>query len=128
MALGRKTGGRDFKPGQSGNPKGRPKLAPEIKAIREADSEEIILLLHEFLSQPYQETLKDYQSRTGTTFEQMVSGLIVRCVDHGDSRALETILDRLVGPITKTFDVTLPEIPRAQFVEPDSDRADEKSE
>jgi len=24
MAIGKKTGGRDFKPGQSGNPKGRP--------------------------------------------------------------------------------------------------------
>jgi hypothetical protein len=34
MALGRKTGGRDFRPGQSGNPGGRPKNLPT--ELREA--------------------------------------------------------------------------------------------
>lgn len=41
MAKGKKTGGRDFKPGESGNPKGRPPITETEKFIKKTISKEV---------------------------------------------------------------------------------------
>lgn len=42
MATGTKTGGRDFPPGVSGNPSGRPKLSEDVKEIRRRANVDVV--------------------------------------------------------------------------------------
>jgi hypothetical protein len=48
LTQGRKTGGRDFKPGESGNPNGRPPLPVWMREVRNKSEKEFIELLHRF--------------------------------------------------------------------------------
>lgn len=69
----------EFKPGQSGNPKGRPKMPIELKEclanIPDADYQAIV------------DKLKDLAKK-------------------GNTRAIELILDRWAGKVTQSIDIT----------------------
>jgi hypothetical protein len=41
-----------WKPGQSGNPSGRPKLSPELKALKDASLQRAIEIMHGILHDP----------------------------------------------------------------------------
>jgi hypothetical protein len=46
MAIGKKTGGRNFRPGQTGNPRGRPRIPDDIKAMRSLNRFELERILN----------------------------------------------------------------------------------
>ena len=57
MAIGEKTGGRDWKPGESGNPKGRPvfsivsKIKAKLQGVPEGEHEALIdILIDEYIN------------------------------------------------------------------------------
>ena len=76
MARGKKTGGRDWKPGESGNPNGRPKsenarseilreLSPVVDADQELSNAEIIAnKVIELAKQGVQWAVREYYDRT----------------------------------------------------------------
>lgn len=69
-----------FKPGQSGNPKGRPKSAKLIK-----DTLKLVLF--------------EPDKKTGKRKIDLVAEAVVDCAKQGDMRAIKFIADRLDGKI-----------------------------
>lgn len=89
MATGNRTKKQQeaqFKPGQSGNPRGRP-AGPG-------------------LTQMLIEALKD-KTENGKTYAQLLALRVVqKAVSEGDPRMIEFIWDRVEGPLTQSFEHT----------------------
>ena len=73
MAIGKKTGGRDFLPGQSGNPKGRPKFS-------------IVSIIREKL-----QSVSEDEKRT------VAHKLIDEYIERADGTAIRDMIDRIDG-------------------------------
>jgi hypothetical protein len=105
--------GRPWKPGQSGNSRGRPKMNADVKRFRRAHQLELVRILDTMLAMPREELqllLASPERRRAleikgleepTAFEAMVGGVIWRAISKGDRAALESILDRVVGPVNR---------------------------
>lgn len=106
MARGRKTGGKNFKAGQSGNPKGRPPLPVDLKEARELNREELERIINRFLYMTKDEVKAYSQAGTATTLELMVIGLIGKAITHGDHHRLGFIAERLIGKVKQPVEVS----------------------
>lgn len=92
-----------FKPGQSGNPSGRPKMSAEARAFRRTSYDEFISKIQEFISLTPKE-LNNILSQPETTNFSLIFGQMVRSAAEGDAKARCEITDRLWG---KVKEVTL---------------------
>lgn len=87
MAIGKKTGGRDWKPGESGNPNGRPPA-------------------EDSLSNLIREELEKVDPDTGLTPKKVIAQLLVKLAQEGDKSAIDRVLDRTEGKPKQSMDVT----------------------
>lgn len=95
--------GRDFKPGQSGNPKGRPKDPPELKAIKQMTRGEFSLLIHKLIGlKP--EDLKDFK---GTVLEMAMASAVQAAIKHGDFSKMQSFIERLFGKVPDVVNSTV---------------------
>lgn len=105
MAYGRKTGGRDFQPG---NP-GRPPLPEDLKQARKLlrdDFERISHGLLQLSKTKLQEVMKDPDT---PALELLVASIIAKGVSGGDQHRTEFLLDRLIGPVPKAVEISDPD-------------------
>lgn len=99
MAKGRKTGGRDFKPGQSGNPSGRPELPAEIKGARVLNKLELELVLTKYLRCSVSDLRENKDNQELSSLDQIAINIILKAIDYGDPIRLNFLLDRLIGKV-----------------------------
>lgn len=95
IAKGKKTGGRDFQPGQPAGP-GRPKVSPEIKEIRRLDQANFIKLCHLAASM----TRKEAKAYLGKADASQIERAMVRQwkqAADGSLPALTYLTDRMFG-------------------------------
>lgn len=115
MAKGKKTGGSNWKKGQSGNPKGRPKLPDEIKEARRLSVEKIIEMFSKYLLMTEQDFKK--VDRTNLT---MVEVWFLKNIDtamkEGNHAVFDKILDRIIG---RSFMGVKIELPSAGAITPE---------
>ena len=109
MAKGHKTGGRDFLPGQSGNPKGKPKLTPEQREFRSAAKNEIIEEFKYLWSLPIeeiQEIAAPEEEIFGNTplIRIAIAKALLKAAQTGDMHQLNQILDRVIGKVKEEID------------------------
>lgn len=95
MAKGKKTGGKDFKPGVVTNPNGRPPDAPELKELRHMSKNELAALFHKILAAKPEE-LNNFN---GTVLEKWVSSIIYHGIKTGDYGRLNPFIERLFGKV-----------------------------
>lgn len=117
MVAGRKPGpqakpGTRFKPGQSGNPAGRKKLPPEIQAINSLTPEYVKKIISKF-SQMSKEEMGTFL-RLGpddpggpNMMEIMIGSIVAKAAQDGDYTRLNFLLDRSIGRVKETIDVSL---------------------
>lgn len=105
MANGIKTGGRDFQPGQSGNPAGRPTVPEELKAARRLNKTTLERILNEYIHLPMVELAEKVKDPSTPAIELMVAKVLHEAIKRGDEKRLGFILDRLVGAVKKTVAV-----------------------
>lgn len=107
MTIGRKTGGRDFKPGKewTGNTKGAPHLPDDIRKMRRFSKQEFERTTNKFLQMAPDEIYK-YIPKKGTSAPEgatvgdvLIASVIVRAIYGGDHRRLGFLLDRLIGKV-----------------------------
>lgn len=101
MAYGRKTGGRNFKPGQSGNPNGRPVLPEEIKEARRLNKAEFERILNQYIHMPLEDIKTRASDPTTPALEVLVAKILAEGIKRGDEKRLNFIVDRLVGPVKR---------------------------
>lgn len=104
MATGKKTGGRDFQPGTSGNSNGRPKTPSDVKALVSLNNTEFVRLCTEFLYMSEEDLRKVAADPKEIVLKKMISNILKVAIETGDHKRLEFFLDRLVGKPVKTFD------------------------
>lgn len=97
MAKGIKTGGRDFKKGESGNPKGPPKVPEDIREARKLNQITFERIANKYLFSNKSEITKSSSDPNTPVIELMISSIIHKAVVEGDERRLEFLLSRLVG-------------------------------
>lgn len=104
MTYGRKTGGKNFKPGIVTNPKGRPKIPQEIKEIRKMVMDDICrgaAMAREMTP----EQLKNID------MDKVPMGLryIISAYKNRDARAIKDIEDRVAGKAPEHVQISGPD-------------------
>lgn len=99
---------KSWKPGQSGNPGGRPKLPEDVKAIRTMDKVEFSRTLHKFLHMDRPE-LEAYLAGPGVPMlHEFIGSIVLQGTEHADGNRFEMLLRRYIGPVTEEVQVGLP--------------------
>lgn len=105
MAPGRKTGGRNFKPGVITNPAGRPKVPPELRELKRLNSVEFHETVVRLTRMTHQELQEYAKSGTATMLELMIVGQIQASV-KGKTSPLSLLLERTVGPVKQIVELS----------------------
>jgi hypothetical protein len=107
MAKRKKTGGRDFRKGESGNPKGRPPLPADLKGVRELSADHFRKLATFYLERPFEEVEKLRFDPEVPALHRLVISVIWHAVDDGCYSRLNFLLDRLVGKVKDQADLNV---------------------
>ena len=98
-----------FKPGQSGNPKGRPPLPAEIRAIKSLSPQYVKKIISKLALMDREQMMEWIQKpliKGGpTNIELMVASIITKAVTDGDQGKLNFLLDRTIGKVVENRNV-----------------------
>ncbi len=107
MAKGRKTGGRNYTPGTSGNPGGLSKLPKDIREIKQLTEREFTLLMVKYMDTPVKKLKLHYQAMELPGKDLMIISVIYMAVKFGDYKRVEFLLNRLIGKVKDQVDHTV---------------------
>jgi len=88
-----------FKPGQSGNPSGKPKTDPELLKARALTRTKFEALANKFISMTKEDLKAAVTNPNATMLELMVAKIVEQAISKGDQIRLTFILDRLIGKV-----------------------------
>lgn len=111
----KKTGGRDFKPGQSGNPNGRPPLPADLREARALNKVELERVLNKFLFLSQDEIKAMAKNPEAPALEVAVAKVVEMAITHGDDRRLDFLITRLVGNVPKVHEHSGPDGKAIEF-------------
>lgn len=106
IAKGRKTGGRDFAPGNNANPKGGGAISPETRAIRKVTLEhieEVADLILDGNIEGLQALARDPKT---SVLKVWLAKAAAEGIKRGDLHSLDSILNRVIGKPKERFEHT----------------------
>lgn len=104
MTRGRKTGGRDFVPG---DPRaGRPPMPEALKAARRLNKTEFEEIINKYLWAPLSDLEKAKDDKTLPTIESWMVAIMVKGRTTGEWSGYEWIAQRLLGKVKEQVEVT----------------------
>jgi hypothetical protein len=107
MAKGKKTGGRDMKPGENwANPNGRPKLSPEVKEIQKLTNEKLISLMNDLIGCDLPELKAKLSDPKATILKLMLGAVLKQALEKGDDKRIDFLLNRMVGKPKEHIDIS----------------------
>jgi hypothetical protein len=106
MALGKKYGGRDWVPGQSGNPAGRPAIPKDIRLMKKVDAREFEEMVARLTDMTIPEIQAYVKSGKATAREEMIIGQI-NAARKGSTSSFSHLLDRTIGPVKQKMDLNI---------------------
>jgi len=101
MARGRKTGGKDFRPGHDKPGPGRPSYPEDIKRASKLTRTVFEAKLNRFLFMNNEELKTVLEDKEAPILDQIVGRILLRAVKDGDHTRFDFILNRLLGKITE---------------------------
>lgn len=104
-----------FKPGQSGNPSGRPKLSPELRAIRALDHLEVSRLISKYARMSYEEVQAANEDKTLPMVESCFASLFLKGKEKGDWASMAFLLDRACGKLPLILETDEEKAARAEL-------------
>lgn len=88
-----------WKPGQSGNPAGKPPDTPEMKAVKQLTKAQLAEI-GTFIITGDRDALQGIMERDDETIlRKMVASVCLKVIAKGDMAALDVLLNRLVGKV-----------------------------
>lgn len=109
MARGKKTGGRNFKKGQSGNPKGAPKIPEDVKEMRKLKGADYDHLANKFMDLKRAALAAIMKDPNSTALEMWLASIFHKGIVEGDIKRLEAILCRTIGKVPQPLQHAGPE-------------------
>lgn len=88
-----------WKPGQSGNPSGGPRLPAELLAIRALTRAEACRYIAKYARMTKEELELAATNPKTTAIELSIASIFMKCIQHGDSTRLQFLLDQSIGKI-----------------------------
>ncbi len=86
-----------FKPGQTGNPNGRPMVPIDLKESRSVNKVEFERVLNKYMYLCAPDINSALKSDKLPMIELVVAKIVAKAFNEGDQRRLEFIIDRLIG-------------------------------
>lgn len=108
MAKGKKTGGRDWKPGQTGNPNGGPGLPGDLREARKVNQTELERTINRLIWMTPTELAACLDTPSTPMFDRFVGNIIKLGEEAGDERRMEFILQRIIGKVQDRIEVKTP--------------------
>lgn len=105
MARGKKTGGKDWKPGQSGNPKGPPKVPPEVREARKFNKQVVSTALERVLSMNEAELKKFMMNKSQPVIERALAKVLYKAMTQANLSNINFLLDRTIGKVPNNHKV-----------------------
>jgi len=100
---------KPFKPGQSGNPNGRPKTADDIRKASALTNEEFLRITNRFLLMTRDEIQAALQNPKASMLELLIGGIIAKATKEQDHQRATFLLDRTIGRAPIELTTTLVE-------------------
>ena len=94
-----------FKPGQSGNPGGRPKVPGDILEARKLNQAELERIINKYLYMDRESVKAAISSPTTPMMELMVASIVAQAAQKGDQQRLDFVLNRIVGKVKDQLEV-----------------------
>ena len=108
MAKGKKSGGKSFVKGESGNVNGRPILPQDLLESRKLNKIEVSRIISKYMNIPICDILHAVESPDSTALESVIAKLITEAHKHGDHNRLNFLFDRMIGKVTDKVELTVP--------------------
>ncbi len=109
MSKGKKTGGRDWKSGETGNPNGSPGLPKDLKDARKLNQVEFERAVNKCLYLTPTKLQEHLVVEDTPVIEHLIGSVILRGIKEGSHAHLEFVLNRLVGKVQDRIEVRMPE-------------------
>lgn len=97
MAKGKKTGGKDFAAGVSGNPNGRPPVPEDIREARDLDQQEFDRVARMLMKKSKTELTAILKDPTLPATVLCIARIVRTAMWSADPKRLGFLMDRLVG-------------------------------
>lgn len=97
-----------FKPGQSGNPNGRPKLPEDLKKARRLNQIEVSRIINKFMNMSIESINQELQDSESKALEAMIGKIIIEAHKFGDYSRVNFLFDRMIGKVTEKVEHKLP--------------------
>ena len=98
MALGQKTGGKNFEKGNQFG-KGRPPVSPDLKKLMKLNQNELHRLLNATLDATKEDLMKIQKDESAKAVERAFVSIIIKAIQTGDHTRMEWMISRLLGKI-----------------------------
>lgn len=108
MAIGKKSGGRDFGPNNNANPKGAPRVPPELKELRKLNSQLVTKIFNQYSQMNAEELKRIYQDPGVPVFDKALVKVLMNNAANGDYKGINFILDRTAGKVKEKVEITAP--------------------
>lgn len=95
-----------FKPGQSGNPSGRPKLPGDIVKAKSLNRVEAQRILNQLVYMSKDEIKAFMKRPDATMLELLIGSIIFKGVEQGDHQRTNFLFERLIGKVKDDIEVT----------------------
>lgn len=107
MALGRKTGGRNFQKGQVSNPNGAIGMPKEVREARKLTQNEFVKIACNLIKSTRNELQEVLDNQETTALELMIGNIIVKAIDDKDHQRAEFLLNRIIGRVAISADINM---------------------
>lgn len=97
---------KPWKPGQSGNPSGKPKIPEHLRAIHSLTQQEVTKIVSKYARMTLDELEAAVEARKASAVEMCVAKIFLKSMEYGDYSRLQFLLDRAIGrtPVAQESD------------------------